>query len=195
MEITLINKDYSKVIKELIEKKYIFDAIITDPPYGVSRKHQLGFSNMGRSGMDYGEWDYNFDNVTIVLESIDKDDIYFHPHFMFSDGNYVKGQCDINNNGIYAFRFVMPGLDVVEIIVELVPYLINAYNENSERVILITQTMRNIRQHISKIDELANDYFVQALQFNSLKEVEQNLIVEIKTTTALAQRLHNKKGD
>jgi DNA modification methylase len=69
MEITLINKDYSKVIKELIEKKYIFDAIITDPPYGVSRKHQLGFSNMGRSGMDYGEWDYNFDNVKWIVES------------------------------------------------------------------------------------------------------------------------------
>lgn len=37
------------------------DAVITDPPYGVSRKNQLGFSNMGRSGMNYGEWDYNFD--------------------------------------------------------------------------------------------------------------------------------------
>jgi len=44
-------------------KKIVVDAIITDPPYGVSRKHQLGFSNMGRSGMDYGEWDYNFDQV------------------------------------------------------------------------------------------------------------------------------------
>lgn len=37
------------------------DAIVTDPPYGVSRTHQLGFSNMGRAGMNYGKWDYGFD--------------------------------------------------------------------------------------------------------------------------------------
>lgn len=55
------NCDYKDLIKELEEKKIKIDAVITDPPYGVSRKHQLGFSNMGRAGMDYGEWDYNFD--------------------------------------------------------------------------------------------------------------------------------------
>lgn len=54
------NVDYKSLIKELKKKKVEVDAVITDPPYGVSRKHQLGFSNMGRAGMDYGEWDYNF---------------------------------------------------------------------------------------------------------------------------------------
>lgn len=34
--------------------------ILTDPPYCVSRTHQLGFSNMGRSGMNFGQWDYEF---------------------------------------------------------------------------------------------------------------------------------------
>lgn len=55
------NCDYKDLLIELKEKKIKIDAVITDPPYGVSRKHQLGFSNMGRAGMDYGEWDYNFD--------------------------------------------------------------------------------------------------------------------------------------
>lgn len=54
------NCDYKVLVKDLKKKKVMVDAIVTDPPYGVSRKHQLGFSNMGRSGMDYGEWDYNF---------------------------------------------------------------------------------------------------------------------------------------
>lgn len=57
----LKNCNYKDLLIELLEKKIKIDAIITDPPYGVSRKHQLGFSNMGRSGMDYGEWDYDFD--------------------------------------------------------------------------------------------------------------------------------------
>lgn len=58
---TFRNCDYKDLIKELAEQKIKIDAVITDPPYGVSRKHQLGFSNMGRAGMDYGDWDYNFD--------------------------------------------------------------------------------------------------------------------------------------
>ncbi len=55
------NCDYKDLLRELAEQKIKIDAVITDPPYGVSRKHQLGFSNMGRAGMDYGDWDYNFD--------------------------------------------------------------------------------------------------------------------------------------
>ena len=55
------NCDYKELIEELVSNEIQVDAVITDPPYGVSRKNQLGFSNMGRAGMNYGEWDYNFD--------------------------------------------------------------------------------------------------------------------------------------
>ena len=55
------NCDYKELVKELKKKNIKVDCILTDPPYGVSRTHQLGFSNMGRSGMNYGEWDYGFD--------------------------------------------------------------------------------------------------------------------------------------
>ncbi len=61
MEAKIYNEDYKKTVKRMIKENIKVDAIITDPPYGVSRKHQLGYSNMGRSGMNYGEWDYNFD--------------------------------------------------------------------------------------------------------------------------------------
>ncbi|WP_258522960.1 hypothetical protein [Campylobacter hyointestinalis] len=40
----------------MLKQNILVDCILTDPPYCVSRKHQLGFSNMGRSGMDYGNW-------------------------------------------------------------------------------------------------------------------------------------------
>ncbi|MBG0762774.1 site-specific DNA-methyltransferase [Acholeplasma laidlawii] len=68
MEILLENKDYKELVSEMIEKKIKVDLILTDPPYGVSRNHQLGFSNMGRSGMDYGEWDYGFDQREWIRE-------------------------------------------------------------------------------------------------------------------------------
>lgn len=36
-----------------------FDAIITDPPYNISRENN--FKTMGRAGIDFGEWDKDFD--------------------------------------------------------------------------------------------------------------------------------------
>ena len=60
LEIILKNCDYKKLISEIKHNKIIFDLVLTDPPYCVSRSHQLGFSNMGRAGMNYGSWDYNF---------------------------------------------------------------------------------------------------------------------------------------
>ena len=58
MSIDFRNCDYKELIKDI--KPESIDLLLTDPPYCVSRTYQLGFSNMGRSGMDYGEWDYNF---------------------------------------------------------------------------------------------------------------------------------------
>lgn len=34
------------------------DAIITDPPYNISRDNN--FASMGRAGIDFGEWDHTF---------------------------------------------------------------------------------------------------------------------------------------
>lgn len=69
--IELYNEDYKKTIKRLKKSKIILDAVITDPPYGVSRKNQLGYSNMGRSGMNYGEWDYDFNQKKWIREVSD----------------------------------------------------------------------------------------------------------------------------
>ena len=59
--IRLVNCDYKELVSEMVKDKVQVDLLLTDPPYCVSRDYQLGFSNMGRSGMNYGEWDYNFD--------------------------------------------------------------------------------------------------------------------------------------
>ena len=59
--ITFLNCDYKDILPQLQAENRKVDLILTDPPYCVSRNHQLGFSNMGRAGMNYGEWDYNFD--------------------------------------------------------------------------------------------------------------------------------------
>ena len=69
MSIKLKNCDYVELIKEMINENIKVDLLLTDPPYCVSRNHQLGFSNMGRTGMDYGDWDYNFDQKEWIINT------------------------------------------------------------------------------------------------------------------------------
>ncbi len=59
----IYNVDCSKLISRMIKNEIIVDALVTDPPYNISRNHQLGYSNMGRNGMNYGAWDYDFDQI------------------------------------------------------------------------------------------------------------------------------------
>ena len=64
------NCDYIEIVKELISQNKKVDLVLTDPPYCVSRDYQLGFSNMGRSGMNYGDWDYDFNQTDWLLKII-----------------------------------------------------------------------------------------------------------------------------
>lgn len=65
------NCDYKDLLKQMKEDGIKVDLILTDPPYCVSRDYQLGFSNMGRSGMNYGEWDYGFNQTEWIELSAD----------------------------------------------------------------------------------------------------------------------------
>ena len=61
MEI-LNNKESLQFMKEI--KYNSIDAIITDPPYNISRDNN--FTTMGRAGIDFGEWDKDFDLTTWI---------------------------------------------------------------------------------------------------------------------------------
>ena len=64
----LYQGDCLEVMDELISLGIKFDAIITDPPYNISRDNN--FHTMGRAGIDFGEWDKNFD-LTSWIKSCD----------------------------------------------------------------------------------------------------------------------------
>ena len=51
--------DSLEVMDKLMSLEIKFDAVITDPPYNISRKNN--FKTMGRAGIDFGEWDKDFD--------------------------------------------------------------------------------------------------------------------------------------
>ncbi|WP_147290184.1 hypothetical protein [Helicobacter sp. MIT 01-3238] len=51
-DLTFANCDYKELVADMHKQGLQVDCILTDPPYNISRNHQLGFSNMGRAGMD-----------------------------------------------------------------------------------------------------------------------------------------------
>ena len=55
----LYQGDCIKVLSTLIQNNVEVDAVITDPPYEISRKNN--FQSMGRAGIDFGAWDHDVD--------------------------------------------------------------------------------------------------------------------------------------
>ncbi len=65
--IRLEQGDCLEVMDRLIEEGVKVDAIITDPPYNISRDNN--FNTMGRTGVDFGEWDKNFNQLEWILKA------------------------------------------------------------------------------------------------------------------------------
>ena len=58
---SLIQGDAYDVIDFLKDKKIKVDAIITDPPYNISKDNNFStMKNAKRQGVDFGEWDKDF---------------------------------------------------------------------------------------------------------------------------------------
>ena len=57
MGIKLLHGDCLELMKDIPDGSV--DLILTDPPYNIARKNN--FHTMGRSGIDFGEWDKGFD--------------------------------------------------------------------------------------------------------------------------------------
>ena len=58
--VELYNGDCNVVVKELIAKNVKVDAIITDPPYNISKENNFSTMKNPRKGVDFGNWDKNF---------------------------------------------------------------------------------------------------------------------------------------
>ena len=53
--------DANAIVKELIRQNIKVDAVMTDPPYNISKDNNFSTMNNPRKGVDFGHWDNNFD--------------------------------------------------------------------------------------------------------------------------------------
>lgn len=66
--INLLHGDCIKLIEKLEDNSV--NAIITDPPYNIAKKNN--FTTMGRAGIDFGDWDKEFDEIAWIEKAIPK---------------------------------------------------------------------------------------------------------------------------
>ena len=64
----LYNGDCLEIMQKIADCDILVDLVLTDPPYNISRKNN--FKTMGRSGIDFGEWDKDFDLFSWIDKSV-----------------------------------------------------------------------------------------------------------------------------
>ena len=68
---TIINGDSYSIIKELKKNNIKVNHIITDPPYNISKTNNFGTMKNPRKGINFGEWDLDFDLYSWISEYVD----------------------------------------------------------------------------------------------------------------------------
>lgn len=68
--INLLKGDCLELLKTLENES--IDAIITDPPYNISKTNNFSTMRNPRKGIDFGEWDKEFDEITWIEKAVPK---------------------------------------------------------------------------------------------------------------------------
>lgn len=133
---------------------------------------------------------------TIELGGIEDESPYFHPRFILDGNTYISGQCDIDNKSLYALRFnhtseINP--IYIEIQDSLLDSLVTGWTCNKEIVKVALETLSKLNNHINNLNCYVNDYITNILIGNSIKEVSDVFIGEIKTTSKLVDYMQSQK--
>ena len=133
---------------------------------------------------------------TIELVGIEDESPYFHPRFILDENTYISGQCDTSNKSLYALRFnhtskINP--IYIEIQDSLLDSLVTGWTCNKEIVKVALETLSKLNNHINNLNYYVNDYITNMLIGNSIKEVSDVFIGEIKTTSKLVDYMQSQK--
>ena len=133
---------------------------------------------------------------TIELGGIEDGSQYFHPKFILDENTYIIGQCDISNKYVYALRFNhTPEINPIYIDIQdsLLDSLVTGWTCNKEIIKAALETMSKLNNHIKNLNCYVNDYITNMLIGNSIKEVSDAFIGEIKTTSKLVDYMQSQK--
>jgi hypothetical protein len=137
-------------------------------------------------------------HCTIKLQGIEDDSIYYHPKFIIEEGVYIISQCDIGNNSNsspYCHRFTSESDNIygIELYEGYLENVIVSWKINKEVTILAFDTFKKVNSHIEKMRQYTNEYVNNLLVGNSIVELSNDFINEIKTTTQVIKLMQTKQ--
>ena len=131
---------------------------------------------------------------SIKLNGIDEDTDYFHPVFVISEDVFITTQCDIKNKYIYAHRFIWNTKGInMDISDNLLDSLIIGYHTNKDSVELAMDTMAKVKNHINTLQNYTIDYITNILIGNSVNEITDSFINELKANQKLISFMQKNK--
>lgn len=129
----------------------------------------------------------------IELQGMEDENIYFHPTFVIDSETKITSQADIGtNNFIYATRFVTKDF-AIDIYESLVSNVIIGYHTNKEQVLVALNTLYKVREHARQIEGYTIEYVSNILVGNSIKEITNTFINELKTTSSIVEFMQKSK--
>lgn len=133
---------------------------------------------------------------TIELVGIEDESPYFHPMFILDENTYISGQCDTSNKSLYALGFNYTS-EINPIYIKIQDFLLDSvvtgWTCNKEIVKVALETLSKLNNHINNLNCYVNDYITNMLIGNSIKEVSDAFIREIKTTSKLLDYMQSQK--
>lgn len=133
---------------------------------------------------------------TIELGGIEDESSYFHPRFILDENTWIRGQCDTSNKHLYALSFncIEDSIPLyIEIPDSLLDNIVTGWAYNKEIVKTSLATMSKLRTHINNLESYITDYAINMIVGNSIKEVSDAFIGEIKTTSKLVDYMQSQK--
>jgi len=130
---------------------------------------------------------------TINSRGLDDNEIYFHPAFTINEDVSITSQCDTESKHIYAIRFNCISKKInIEIGEDLLDAIIIGYHTNKDSVELAIDTMAKVRNHINTLSNYTQDYITNILIGNSINEVTDAFINELKANQKLISFMKTK---
>jgi hypothetical protein len=124
--------------------------------------------------------------------------VYFHVEFWLDEKTYISSQSDIGNNSERHYPYAMRlniisdnKTESIEIFENWFENIVISWSANKERVMSSLKTLSRVREHMRKIECYAVDYVNNLIIGESINDITNNCIYELKTVNKLVQQIEN----
>jgi len=124
----------------------------------------------------------------IEVRGLDEDSVYFHPTFVLDEKTKITSQGDTKKKYLYALNFsVQTDYEYFNIQFpdDLLDNVVIGYHTNKEVVLLALSTLDKVYKHINQLNIFATDYVNNILIGNSITDITDGFINELKATNSI----------